>query len=58
MKSMKSFVGSLERSEIRSVLQTPGAKLKNIFVGVHNPNLPTNRLRSCLICRQIDYVRA
>ena len=29
----------------------PGVKLQNIVGGAHNPNLPTKRLRSSLICR-------
>ena len=32
----------------------PGTKLKKIVSCVHNPNLPTNRLCSSLICRQIE----
>ena len=34
-----------------------GAKPKKIVGGVHNPNLPTDRLRSNPICRQTDFVR-
>ena len=30
-----------------------GAKLKNVVGEMHNPNLPTNRLRSSPICQHI-----